>query len=297
MREINDNGVDKSNECACHHDMRIDRIPKIIHYCWFGRNSKPAIVEKCIDSWKKFLPDWEIKEWNEDNFDVTASAFTKDAYDAKKWAFVSDVARLQIVYNEGGVYLDTDVELKKSLNDLLSYDSFFAFENMCSVNSGVGFGAAPGHDYVKAMLNLYGDIEFWNHGRINLGEIVCPELNTKALISAVPEFVCDGEKTQSIHNNRFLAVQEYSTYAVHHGAMSWVDGPHYVPRKRTNLSLWVQGKIKQPKIYAFVNKHLGGKAAKLYKFIAFDLFDCGIGYFVRRGLFHILKRNKKDALW
>lgn len=77
-------------------------IPKIIHYCWFGKNSKPEIVERCIASWKKYCPDWEIKEWNEDNFDVTSIPYMKEAYEAKKWAFVSDVARLLILYQSGG---------------------------------------------------------------------------------------------------------------------------------------------------------------------------------------------------
>ena len=81
-------------------------IPKIIHYCWFGGNPKPEIIQKCMASWKQYCPDWEIREWNEENFDVSAMPYTQEAYEAKKWAFVSDVARLHAVYECGGIYMD-----------------------------------------------------------------------------------------------------------------------------------------------------------------------------------------------
>ena len=94
-------------------------IPKKIHYCWFGRGEKPKDALKCIESWKKFCPDYEILEWNEDNFDLTQNRYMKEAYEAKKWAFVSDYARLKIIYDNGGIYLDTDVEIIKPIDDLL----------------------------------------------------------------------------------------------------------------------------------------------------------------------------------
>ena len=103
-------------------------IPKIIHYCWFGRGEKTPSMLKCIESWKRFCPDYEIKEWNEDNFDVECIPFVKAAYDAKKWAFVSDYARLRIIWEKGGIYLDTDVELLKSLDDLLVLDAYMGFQ-------------------------------------------------------------------------------------------------------------------------------------------------------------------------
>ena len=103
-------------------------IPKIIHYCWFGGTPKPEIIDKCIASWKEHCPDWEIREWNESNYDVNAHPYTKEAYEAKKWAFVSDLARLEIVYNCGGVYMDTDVELLSTLGFTEECDAFFAFE-------------------------------------------------------------------------------------------------------------------------------------------------------------------------
>ena len=94
-------------------------IPKKIHYCWFGRNPKPKLAEKCIASWKKYCPDYEIVEWNEDNFDIGMNAYTRSAYEQKKYAFLTDYARLLIIYEHGGLYFDTDVELIRPIDDLL----------------------------------------------------------------------------------------------------------------------------------------------------------------------------------
>ena len=130
-------------------------IPKIIHYCWFGGQPKPEIVLKCIGSWKKYCPDWKIIEWNESNFDVSQHPYMKEAYKIKKWAFVCDVARLLLVYNYGGVYLDTDVELHASLNKLLPENAFFIFESDIYINTGLGFGCEKEHKSVGAMLRYY----------------------------------------------------------------------------------------------------------------------------------------------
>ena len=117
-------------------------IPKVIHYCWFGGNTKPASVLKCIESWKKYCPDYEIREWNEENFPVGDNLYCKQAYEAKKWAFATDYARLVIVYNNGGIYLDTDVEVIKPLDDLLNHKFFIGRQQGFQVNTGSGFGAA-----------------------------------------------------------------------------------------------------------------------------------------------------------
>ena len=103
-------------------------IPKIIHYCWFGGNPLPELAIKCIESWKKYLPDYEIKEWNESNFDINCCAYVREAYEAKKWAFVSDYARFWILYQHGGLYFDTDVELIKSIDDLIVKGAFMGCE-------------------------------------------------------------------------------------------------------------------------------------------------------------------------
>ena len=118
-------------------------IPKKIHYCWFGRGEKPKLARKCIESWKRYCPDFEIIEWNEDNFDVTKYAYSKYCFDNKKWAFLSDFVRLIVIYENGGIYFDTDVEVIKSLDNLLQYEAFYGFENEDYVATGLGFGSVP----------------------------------------------------------------------------------------------------------------------------------------------------------
>lgn len=112
-------------------------IPKKIHYCWFGGNSLPPLAQKCITSWKKYCPDYEIIEWNESNFDINCCAYVREAYEAKKWAFVSDVARLYALVYHGGIYMDTDVEVLRSLDDLLDYDAVSGFEAQDRISTGL----------------------------------------------------------------------------------------------------------------------------------------------------------------
>lgn len=119
-------------------------IPKKIHYCWFGRNPLPELAVRCIESWKKYCPDYEIIEWNEDNYDINKISYVKEAYQARKWAFVTDYVRLDVVNQYGGIYLDTDVELLKSLDPLLKYKSFFGMEEGKFIATGLGFGAEKG---------------------------------------------------------------------------------------------------------------------------------------------------------
>ena len=104
-------------------------IPKIIHYCWFGRNPLPSSVQKCIASWRKFFPDYEIKEWNEDNFDLDMYPYAREAYENRKFAFVTAVVRLYALYHEGGIYMDTDVEVLKPLEVFLDNPAFSGFED------------------------------------------------------------------------------------------------------------------------------------------------------------------------
>ena len=136
-------------------------IPKIIHYCWFGGKPKPELAEKCIKSWKKHCPDYEIREWNEDNYDLAAAPlYVRQAYEAKKWAFVTDYVRLQVVYECGGIYLDTDVELKKNLDSLLGYSAYFGFEDGKWIATGLGFGAEQGTPILQELMDDYRDIPF-----------------------------------------------------------------------------------------------------------------------------------------
>lgn len=149
-------------------------IPKIIHYCWFGGNPLPEAALKCINSWKKFFPDYEIKEWNESNFDVNAIPYTRDAYAARKYAFVSDYARFYILYNEGGLYFDTDVEVIKPMDDIIARGAFMGCETESyilknrtsevegkAVNPGLGLGVAPGLGLYKRMLERFESLSFY----------------------------------------------------------------------------------------------------------------------------------------
>ncbi|MFC0560069.1 glycosyltransferase family 32 protein [Halalkalibacter alkalisediminis] len=135
------------------------KIPKVIHYCWFGGKEKPAIVTRCIDSWKNYLNDYQIKEWNEKSFDVTCNPYVKEAYESKKFAFVSDYVRVHALYNEGGIYLDTDVEVFKSFDDLLHHDSFWGFEQENFIATST-IGAAKGNKLIKTFLDHYQDKNF-----------------------------------------------------------------------------------------------------------------------------------------
>lgn len=155
-------------------------IPKKIHYCWFGRGEKTKKAKKCIASWKKYCPDYEIIEWNEDNFDLDYNDYTRYCYANKKWAFLSDFVRLIVVAEYGGMYFDTDVELVKRPDELLQYEAFYGFENDEFVNSGEGFGSIPKHPTVLEMINEYTDIVPDENG--DYLAVACPALNTRALV-------------------------------------------------------------------------------------------------------------------
>ena len=155
-------------------------IPKKIHYCWFGRGEKPKLAQKCIASWKKYCPDYEIIEWNEDNFDLDYNGYTRYCYDNRKWAFLSDFVRLIVVAEHGGIYFDTDVELLKSPEELLFWEAFYGFENAANIATGLGFGAVAHHPTVEAMKQPYLEVRQDENGAYPM--LVCPALNTAALL-------------------------------------------------------------------------------------------------------------------
>lgn len=135
-------------------------IPKVIHYIWFGESEKRELHLRCIESWKKHCPDYEILEWNETNYNVHKNKYIAQAYERKKWAYVSDYARLDILYQYGGIYLDTDVELLKSIDALLTSDAFLCFGEWPVPNSGAGAGCVKGHIIIKQMMETREDIGF-----------------------------------------------------------------------------------------------------------------------------------------
>lgn len=152
-------------------------IPKKIHYCWFGGNPLPEKAKRCIASWRKFCPDYEIIEWNESNFDSNTNAYIKKCYDQKKYAFLTDYLRLLIIYEHGGLYFDTDVEVVRGFDELLENRAFFGFENDEYVNTGEGFGAEAGNQIVEQMIREYDQLLDGEHGIIG-----CPILNTESLL-------------------------------------------------------------------------------------------------------------------
>lgn len=134
-------------------------IPKTIHYCWFGNQPLPANLKKYVDGWKNKLPDYEIKMWNEHNFDINVSVFSKQAYENKKWAFVSDYVRLFVLHKYGGVYLDTDIEVVKDFSSLLNCQLLVGYEASGNLQAGV-IGAEKGSQYSKMLLEYYDNHEF-----------------------------------------------------------------------------------------------------------------------------------------
>ena len=136
----------------------MNKIPKVIHYCWFGKNKLSKSAKKCIKSWKKHLPNYEIIEWNENNFDINCNEYVREAYKSKKYAFVSDYARIYALYNYGGIYMDTDVEVIKSLDKFLCNDAFAGLENEYSIQTAV-MGCCKGNLLFKEFLIL--PPKFW----------------------------------------------------------------------------------------------------------------------------------------
>ncbi len=179
-------------------------IPKKIHYCWFGRGEKPALAKKCIASWKKYCPDYEIIEWNEDNFNLDTNAYTRMCYDEKKYAFLSDYVRLLVIKEHGGIYFDTDVELLKNIDEFLNNEAYFGFETNEFVNTGLGFGSVKNGEAVSAMVNEY---DFLLDGKN--GVVGCPSLNTEALLKI--GLVQDG-KLQSFGNTKIYPIDYFNPY-------------------------------------------------------------------------------------
>ena len=235
-------------------------IPKIIHYCWFGRNPLPELAQKCIASWKKYLPDYEIKEWNEDNFDVNIIPYTAEAYAQKKYAFVSDYARFWILYKYGGLYFDTDVEVIRPLDDIIARGPFMGCETDAekgatqSVAPGLGLGVTPGLGLVKKMLDYYEGKHFINEANMR-DQITVVHIATKVL------FDCGMKAETGLQQveDMWIYPAEYfcpinvitgrmhiteNTRTIHHYAATWVNHKFSLKEwlKRLlpeNLVLWL----------------------------------------------------------
>ena len=223
----------------------INQIPKIIHYCWFGKSKMPKSNQICLKSWKTFLPDYTIKEWNEDNFDINANRYTKEAYEAKKFAFVSDYARFYILYKYGGIYMDTDVEVIMPLDDLLNNKMFAGFEGNEGVNPGLIFASIKGSELVREILESYGNRQFKKedgsidtttvveyttgilkkHGMIINGE--CQKVGEITIYSS--EYFCPLD-----HKTRKMQMTK-NTYTIHHYSASWNSRSQKIKSKIVEL--------------------------------------------------------------
>ncbi|MGK4109388.1 glycosyltransferase family 32 protein [Enterococcus cecorum] len=204
-------------------------IPKIIHYCWFGGSNLPDSAIKCINSWKKYFPDYEIKEWNESNFDLNCCSYVREAAEAKKWAFVSDYARFWILYNFGGIYFDTDVEVINDMSNIVKNGSFMGCETIGKCNPGLGMGAVKKLEIYKEILDYYNSIHFsYNNGNIqtvvdyttkileNHGWKDLGEITVIKNISIYPsEYFCPYDYSTGIWN-----ITE-KTVSIHHYTSSW----------------------------------------------------------------------------
>lgn len=209
----------------------VNKIPKVIHYCWFGKGEKPKLAKKCIKSWKKYLPDYEIIEWNEENFDINSNQYVKEAYESKKYAFVSDYVRLYALCNYGGIYMDTDVEVIKSLDEFLVHDAFSGFESLQDAMTGI-MGCKKNFNLFKEFLDYYTDRSFikeneeldtttnvriMNNILNKCGLISNNELQTVNGLTIYPKtYFCP------LSFNSIESEFSNNTYTIHHFSGSWM---------------------------------------------------------------------------
>ena len=208
-------------------------IPKKIHYCWFGGNPLPEEYQRYIESWKKYCPDYEIIRWDESNYDVHKNTYISQAYEQKKWAFVSDYARVDILYQEGGIYFDTDVEVVAPFDKFLVWDLFCGFESKEYVAWGLGYGAVKGHPILKNVLEVYENMPFIQEdGSFNM--TACPIIQSKIL----EEYGFEMNGQFQTRDNVALYPKDFfsplegmkcygnitaNTHSIHHYSASWYD--------------------------------------------------------------------------
>ena len=243
-------------------------IPKIIHYCWFGDAPKPESVLYCINSWKKYCPDYEIVEWNEDNVDLSACPFfVREAYARKKWAYVTDYIRLKVVYEHGGIYLDTDVELLKPLDELLEHELFMGCEGTQVVATGLGFGAEMGNCILRENMRLYEAVNPINETEEFVAQS-CPYYTTRVLEQYGVAFPVNTvtkipQEKGVIYPNEYFNPYDWkfdklritpNTYSIHHYDASWMA-------KGQKKSMIQEARKRR------VEQRFGKTAAKVYEYI------------------------------
>jgi len=248
-------------------------IPKVIHYCWFGGNPLPEDALRCIESWKKFCPDYEIIEWNESNTDLNSCDYVREAYQAKKWAFVSDFVRFQVLYEKGGVYFDTDVELIKPIDSIIEKGPFMGIESFPGdyvgndsyfcLNPGQGLAAEKGNEFYSEVISHYKSIHFLKEdGTMNLDTVGMHVTSLMLKYGLKPEnsfqTVCGiniypKEYFNPLNANSGMVELTENTVSIHHYAGTWVSS---------------KTKIRD-KSFQFIYRVFGEKAAaslkKLYR--------------------------------
>ena len=259
-------------------------IPKRIHYCWFGGNPLTESAKKCIESWKKFCPDYEIIEWNESNFDVNCCDYVCEAYKAEKWAFVSDVARLAALVTHGGIYMDTDVEVIRSLDDLLDQDAFVCFESKNKIATSL-MACQMHHSLFKELLEIYDMLHFVKPNGLN-----DQTTNVKRITDYCVKYglKLDGSlqkiKGMTIYPAEYFSPLDFdtgklriafSTYSIHWFDASWME-PNMQYQLRLNWKL---------------NKFLPAAIAyNISRFVSISKF-CGIGEAFKKTAERLLKTH------
>lgn len=214
-----------------------EEIPRVIHYIWFGKKKKNKAVKRCIASWKKYCPEYKLMEWNETNYNIKKNRYMYEAYKAKKWAFASDYARYDVIYQYGGIYLDTDVELVSSLDPFLRDSMYMGFLEDKRVNSGLGFGSVAGNLILKEILQYYDGRSFYKkNGEMDLR--ICNHNETSVLVKH--GLVRNGEEQWldyvHVYPREYLnPVGENpteKTISVHHFEGSWTSFTRRTQRKK-----------------------------------------------------------------
>lgn len=235
-------------------------IPKRIHYCWFGRNPLPDLAKKCIASWKKYCPDYEIVEWNEDNFDIeSAPLYVRQAYEARKWAFVTDYVRLYAMTEFGGIYMDTDVELVKPLDKFLTHRAFSGFEDEVNIPTGI-MACEKGFPLFEEFLHYYDDSLFINNdGSLNIitNVAIMTRICLKhGLIQNGKYQEVDGfvlyprDVFCPIDHSSYIMRRTRATVAIHWFAASW-----HTEQQRQKMKEWQEKKRKEMRRYTLTHLH------------------------------------------
>lgn len=206
-------------------------IPKIIHYCWFG-SEKPDKIKRNIEKWKDLCPDYKVIEWNESNYDISKNLYTKQAYEMKKWGYVPDYIRLDLIYQYGGIYLDTDVEMVRRPDELLFQEGFASFDSSLLMNLGSGFGAKAGGKVIKELRDYYDNIEFlYPDGRINRTSCMTHSYNVLKKYEFYVNDKIQKVGDLNIYPMIFQGTCTYTrqmrktekTFFLHYGTMTWLD--------------------------------------------------------------------------